>query len=285
MSGTRVLTAALSTILFASPAGANLITNGSFEAPAGFHQDEQGVMPPDWNATQETPDLYSSDGSFGLAPSDFDNFTGVTAQHGLGWVAGWSAATESFGQQLAATLTPDAPYTFSGYLHRPNPAVWFENPGAYDILLGSTNSLAGAVVVATLDPTSGSDDWEFVSETFTAPASAGDLPWIIFRPYGSGLTGSYPGLDNISLSAASAAPPGIGLFNVTQPTAAGPPYPAQPIIANVATQLVPPNPTVPVERLKLSLFDAAAPPPITPCRSKSPRRPRPTPPRSTSHFD
>jgi hypothetical protein len=88
----RTLTGVLIAIPFASPAAANLLVNGSFEAPAGFAQGTQGVMPPAWNVTNHTPDLFSSDGSFGLSPTQFNNFTGVTAQQGLGWVAGYSGA-------------------------------------------------------------------------------------------------------------------------------------------------------------------------------------------------
>jgi hypothetical protein len=259
-----MLTAVLSAVLLSALARANLLTNGSFEAPAGYFTGAQGVMPPSWNITNLTPDLYSSDGSFGLPPSGFGNFPGVTAQQGLGWVAGSSGSIESFSQQLAAPLSPNEPYTFNGYLMQARRAD-LDNPGAYNILLNSTNSLAGAVAVATLDPTTNADDWEFRSETFTAPANAGSLPWMILRPYASGPGGSYPGLDNVSLSAA--AGPGVALFDVAAATAAGPPYPAQPIIANVATRLLPvPPPIVPVERLKLSLFNATQPlpPPIIP---------------------
>jgi hypothetical protein len=259
-----MLTALLSGVLLASPAKANLLTNGSFEAPSGFAQATQGVMPPAWNGTNHTPDLFSTDGSFGLSPTQFNNFTGVTAQHGLGWVAGYSGLSEAFGQQLATMLAPNEPYAFNGYViqaTRPDLDV----TGAYDILLNSTNSLAGAVLVATLDPTTNANNWELRSETFTAPANAGSLPWIIFRSYASGPGASYPGLDNASLTAV--APSGVALFDVEAATAVGPPYPAQSIVANLATRLVPnPPPIVPVERLKLSLFDAAQPipPPITP---------------------
>jgi hypothetical protein len=171
--------------------------------------------------------------------------------------------SEAFSQQLATTLAPNEPYTFSGYViqaTRPD----LDIPGAYDILLNSTNSLAGAVLVATLDPTTNSNNWEFRSETFTSPANAASLPWIIFRSYASGPGASYPGLDNASLTAL--APTGVALFDIEAATAVGPPYPAQPIVANLATRLGPtPPPIVPVERFKLSLFDAASPtPPITP---------------------
>jgi hypothetical protein len=262
MTGMRLLTAVLSGLLFSPSAWADLLANGSFEAPAGFAQGAQAAAPPGWKATYSSPDLYSSDGSFGLPPGTYGNFTGVTAQQGLGWVAGWSVVIGSFGQQLPTTLTPNAEYALSGFLIQAKRGD-LDHPGAYDLLLNSTNSLAGAVVVATLDPTTDSDNWEFVAETFTAPANAGELPWIIFRSYGPEGGGAYPGLDNISL-----VPTNVALFDVAVPTAAGPPYPAQAIIADVATQFaqpVPP-PITPVERLKLSLFDAAqpSPPAITP---------------------
>lgn len=194
----------LFSLLSTSSVSAELITNGSFEAPTGLAVGQQGVMPPGWIITNSTPnstpDLYSTDGSFGLLPTAFGNFTGVTAQHGLGWVAGWSNTTETFAQILGALLTPSVEYEISGYLRQAIRSD-LNNPGTYRILLNSSNSLAGAVEVASWAPTTDANAWEFRTATFTAPLNANDLPWLIFRPYNSGTGGAYPGLDNVVLTA------------------------------------------------------------------------------------
>ncbi len=187
-------------LIISSHASANLVTNGSFEAPPGFALGAQGVMPPGWVATNLTPDLYSTDGSFGLAPGYAGNFPGVAAQNGLGWVAGASGISETFAQELGAPLTPGVEYSISAYLMQ---AERFDlnHTGAYEILLNSSNSFSGAVLAATWDPTTGSDSWEYRNAIFTAPANASLLPWLIFRPYASGSSTAYPGLDNVVLAA------------------------------------------------------------------------------------
>lgn len=181
---------------FATSSNADLLVNGSFEAPAGLQPGNQGVMPPDWYATYESPDLYSSDGSFALPPDINGNFTGVTAFDGLGWVAGggWPLF-ESFAQQLQTSLTPGADYKLEAYLIQAKRSD-LDNPGGYDILLNASNELAGAVQIATFAATTDSDEWEFRDASFTAPANADVLPWIIFRPSGNY---SYSGMDKLSL--------------------------------------------------------------------------------------
>lgn len=186
--------------LSASHASADLIANGSFEASPGYAFGQQGAVPPSWFVTYETPDLYSTDGSFGLLPSTGGNFAGVSASDGLGWVAGWSFFQESFAQSLATPLNPGGQYEISGYLRQ---AVRndLNNPGAYRILLNDSNSLTGAFEVAVWNPTTGADVWELRTASFTAPSNANSLPWLIFQPYDSGAGGSYTGLDNVTLTA------------------------------------------------------------------------------------
>jgi T5SS/PEP-CTERM-associated repeat protein len=94
-------------------------------------------------------------------------------------------------------------------------------------------------------------DWTgSLTGTFSSielPALGGSLAWDTSQLYTTGV-----------LSVTGPVPPvSLGLFNLVQAGAAGPPFPAQPIVANVEAKLVPNNPTVPVERLKLSLFNAA----------------------------
>ncbi len=102
-------------------AQANLITNASFEVVPN-NNTGQGILPSNWvNIPPPTPtaDTYSNDGSYGVAPSAYGNFTGVTAKDGIRWVAGWSSAgQESFGQFLGSSLTANTDYAMSGWLHQ-----------------------------------------------------------------------------------------------------------------------------------------------------------------------
>src|SRR5262245_2175534 len=95
--------------------GANLIQNPSFEqTPCSTPCNQgQGVMPSNWLILNVTPDTWSNDGSYGLPPDAFGDFTGATAQDGIRWVAGWSLAVEIFGQALASPLVPGQQYTLS----------------------------------------------------------------------------------------------------------------------------------------------------------------------------
>lgn len=206
MSAKNLFVAMIFGCTITAQASADLLLNGSFEAPSGYAQGAQGVMPPNWQATDSTsPDLYSSDGSFGLSPSAFGNFVGVVAQDGLGWVAGAGASSwgyESFGQLLANPLLPNSQYSLTAYLHQSTRSD-LNNPGAYEIMINQANTLVGAVPLVSLDPTTGSGNWEFRTSSFMTPANSISLPWLIFRPYASGPTGtfSYPGLDNVVLTA------------------------------------------------------------------------------------
>jgi T5SS/PEP-CTERM-associated repeat protein len=69
----------------------------------------------------------------------------------------------------------------------------------------------------------------------------------------------------LSVTGTGLLPLNVALFNVVAPSAGGPPYPAPSIAAEVRARLIPGEPTVPVERLRLSLADAAIPTePMTP---------------------
>lgn len=170
----------------------NLLKNGSFEASPGFAQSVQGEMPPGWERTQVTPDLYSSDRSFGLQSSISGIFDG------LGWVAAWSDADEVFAQRLTSPLTLGAEYTLDAYLLQASRDD-LDSPGDYDIVLNSSNTLMHAEELAAFDPNTDFDQWEFRSTTFTAPSNSDALPWL-FRPYTmSPPKSSYPGIDALSL--------------------------------------------------------------------------------------
>ena len=184
-------------------AGANLIQNPSFETTpcvTPCNQD-QGVMPSNWLTLNVTPDTYSNDGSYGLPPDGFSNFTGATAQDGIRWVAGWSAAVEIFGQQLASPLIPGREYTLSAYLReavRPDLA----HPGTYQIELWDSADISSAnkIIVGSFQPLIDNQNaWELRTLTFIAPLGADTHPILAFRPLGSGAEAAYPGIDNVVL--------------------------------------------------------------------------------------
>jgi len=146
-------------------------------------------MPSEWLSLNVTPDTYSNDGSYGLAPSDFGNFTHATAEDGLRWVAGWSLVPEIFGQMLTTSLISGQTYMLSAYLRevvRANLA----NPGTYQIeLWDSTNFFsADKLVLGSFQPLIANQNaWELRTLTFTAPAEQPHIrywhfgPWVLTR--------------------------------------------------------------------------------------------------------
>jgi Thrombospondin type 3 repeat len=207
MHGKPVLAAVLlagfaSMHLLSGAARANLLRNPSFEQTPCVTpcNRDQGFMPSDWLTLNVTPDTYSNDGSYGLPPSGFGNFTGATAQDGIQWVAGWSAAVEIFGQILTTPLIPGQEYTLSAYLRE---AVRGDlaHPGTYQIeLWEAANMAADKIVVGSFQPLIANQDaWELRTLAFTAPTGADTHPVLAFRPLGSGAGSAYPGIDNLVL--------------------------------------------------------------------------------------
>jgi hypothetical protein len=164
-------------------------------------------MPSSWLVLNVTPDTFSNDGSYGLAPSDFGNFTGVTAQDGLRWVAGWSGPIEIFGQTLASPLVPGEEYTLSAYLREAIRAD-LAHPGTYQVeLWDAANILADQIVLGTFQPlVDNQDAWELRTLSFVAPVGADSHPVLAFRPLGSESGAAYPGIDNLSLEVAVPEP-------------------------------------------------------------------------------
>jgi hypothetical protein len=194
-------------------AEAGLIANGSFETVPGTGPgyQGQGMLPTGWVSVNSTPDTYSNDGSYGLAPGVLGNFTGVTAFDGIRWVAGGAFGrsaggpignAESFGTTLTATLAPGQAYQLDVHLHQALRAD-LNNPGAYDVYLASGNTpagIAGADLLGTLAPTANTATWESRSLTFIAPVDSGARPFLFFAPYEASGNNSYPGLDATSLT-------------------------------------------------------------------------------------
>ena len=186
-------------------ASANLMRNPSFEDVTGSTH-AQGLMPNDWVQASTAngdmnADTYSTDGSYGLSPSDYGDFVGVTAYDGTRWVAGWSAADEVFGQWLTDPLIAGQQYVFSCAMVQSTRGD-LNNPGGYDLYLCSDASLAGrslGVLLGYVGSTSGSRNWEVFSMSFMAPANASTLGFLEFSPQGTGAGAVYPGLDGVSL--------------------------------------------------------------------------------------
>jgi hypothetical protein len=191
-------------------ASANLIRNASFESTPGPGQG-QGLMPSEWVTVQSTPDTYSNDGSYGLDPAVFGNFSGVTAQDGIRWVAGWSSFDERFGQSLSAPLMVGQQYSLSGYLMQARRSD-LDFPGGYQVYLTSdaASGTGAGELLGTLGFTSGSNNWEFSTFDFIAPADAPSLAFLLFVPVGEAGASAYAGLDNLNLIARTVPEPGSG---------------------------------------------------------------------------
>lgn len=204
--GSTILsTLTISFVIFCSAISeASILNNESFEAVPGPAYS-QGILPSDY-ATAAGPfivgaDTYSNDGSYGLFPSDFGNFPGVSAEDGIRFVAAadfGGGVREAFGQLLSVPLTPNALYRFSGFVQE-SPRL---GNGGYELLLSPSISMfdAGIVSVGLIGPTTTESGWELRTLDFTAPVNANQLSYIIFSPYSSSPNGAYIGLDNLSLT-------------------------------------------------------------------------------------
>ncbi|MEE9342992.1 MAG: hypothetical protein V3V12_05130 [Gammaproteobacteria bacterium] len=198
---------------YVTSVNANLIRNASFENVPDMSSG-QGKMPSEWTATNSTPDTYSNDGSYGLSPSGFGNFNGVTAFDGIRWVAGWSLADERFGQLLSDPLIVGQSYTFSSYLIQAKRSD-LDNMGGYELYLtaDTMGDINAGTLLGSIGPTTDSDSWEFSSLVFTAPGNADTLPFLLFKPFGDVSGSAYPGLDNVNLSLTSVPiPASVWLF-------------------------------------------------------------------------
>ena len=190
-------------IVVTSIANANLLRNSSFEdVPNGA--TGQALMPSEWVTSNVTPDTYSNDGSYGLAPSGYGNFNGVTAYDGIRWVAGWSSAgQERFGQTLTDNLVAGTEYIFSGYLQQAYRSD-LNNSGGYELFLTDTynsSPLSGEYLGYLGPTTSYADGWQQYSFSFTATNAMASLDFLMFAPTKAGTGESYPGLDLVSLDA------------------------------------------------------------------------------------
>ncbi len=178
---------------------ASLLRNGSFETVPG-DSTGQGLMPSEWLTVNSSPDTYSNDGSYGLFPDGFGNFTGVIAHDGNRWVAGWSVPDEQFGQLLTAPLSAGISYTLSAYMIQ-SVRIDLDHPGGYNVYLTSDASggVSTGVLLGSLGATADLDTWALFSLTFTAPGNAADLPFLLFSPFGDVTGSAYTGIDSVNL--------------------------------------------------------------------------------------
>lgn len=177
---------------------ANLLRNGSFETVPGNNHN-QGLLPSDWvqySGPSPGADTYDASGVYGLWPSDFGHFTGVTAKDGIRWVAAWSGqGGEVFAQLLTAPLTAGTQYTLSAYLR---PAYDYPYLGTYEISLGSATD---SLVLGQLSPAvSSTASWQESILTFTAPQGSDTHPYLVFGPHLLANSDVYIGIDAVSLT-------------------------------------------------------------------------------------
>lgn len=200
-------------VLMTCTVNANLIRNASFEDVPNSNTG-QAKMPSEWVASHVTPDAYSNDNSYGIGPSNpyFSNFGNITAYDGIRWVAAWSSAgQERFGQTLTDRLIAGTEYDFSGFLHQAFRSD-LNHQGGYEVFLTSTYYSAPTTgeYLGYLGETNGfSEGWQQYSFSFTATAEMASLDFLMFAPIQFNASGGvYPGLDLVSLKAASS--PGGG---------------------------------------------------------------------------
>ena len=141
---------------------------------------------------------------------------GVTAFDGIRWVAAWSTADERFGQLLTTHLVGGDSYTFSSYLIQAKRSD-LDHFGGYELFLTSDSSgnTATGSLLGSIGPTTDSGDWEFFSMTFTAPANADALPFLLIKPFDTVAGGAYPGLDSVSLTGTGVSVPEPSTYLLT----------------------------------------------------------------------
>jgi hypothetical protein len=198
-------------------ARANLIKNGTFEAPNEY-APPAGELCPDWQITvyggDSSPDLYCNDGSFGLLPETNGNFTGRVASDGKGWVAGNGANPEIFCQNLESPVLANTDYVLQAHVIR-GQATGRDAPGGYTVYVSTSSvfDFATAIPVVTIDATNNPSSWELRSKTFLSPGDEDEYGWIYFVPYTQkgpyGDSCAYPGLDDVSLECSTVPEPGL----------------------------------------------------------------------------
>lgn len=198
---TRFVFSALLSVVASASFTQNLLRNPSFEdVPNGSLG--QGVLPNDWyqaSILEPGADTYSEDGTYGLFPEEFGNFTvGTTAFTGNRFVAGWSLDPgESMGQTLSKQLKPRARYRVSAWLHDSTRAFQLDD-GGYDVYL--TDGILSEYIGHLYATGGGTDAWQFSEFVFRAPQIVTSLSEIVFQPVSLGAQTAYFGLDDVSLT-------------------------------------------------------------------------------------
>ena len=189
---------ALATLGASTLASANILLDGGFDAPALSNWTN-------WGSASSFMNVYHNTGGNGFnAPSDFGNFTGVTAASGQQFVAGLATpSTAGFiSQTLQVPLVAGQTYRMSALLHAAVRSD-LDLPGTYTIALSSDTSLSNRVDVGVFAMTvNSSQGWVARSVDFVAPTNAANLTTISFiSTMNLGQFGSYTGLDSANLEA------------------------------------------------------------------------------------
>jgi len=179
-------------------ASANLITNGSFEG-AGLPGWSN------WGAASSPMNVYNNTGANGFSlPSEFGNFTGVTAQDGDQFVAALlgNSINGFISQTLTTPLEVGQTYRVSGWLHQAIRSD-LDHPSGYQIIFSNNVSFSTFIKVGSFAPTvSTSEGWVFRSFDFVATTEIAALPYLtFFGEVAPGQSNSYAGLDNVSIEA------------------------------------------------------------------------------------
>jgi hypothetical protein len=193
---------ALGLCLTGTAGAQNLIADGSFETGT-VPNCNQAQVPSTSFSVLSSPDVYSFDcGTLpGVAPTSFGNFTTLAAAHdGLRYLGGaHTSFVESFGQTLAAPLTPGETYRLGGAF---TVSDRFPEPGVYDVYLSTSlaTTAPDATLLASLGDTAVIGSWTTEQALFVAPANAAVATNILMVPRSLAITpSSYPGSDSWSL--------------------------------------------------------------------------------------
>jgi hypothetical protein len=207
LSRARVFALIAGLVAIESAGAGPFLENGSFEQVSGSPVG-QGILPIGWHNdfTPTGADTYSVDGSYGLLPNAFDNFTNALAQDGIRWVAGAhfsNGRKESFSHILSMPLTAGERYEISAFLRG---GIGRNAHGTFEVFLSESQRFSdeASYPIGEFSPfTSNSTEWVERRFEFVAPDFVDSLLYLQFVPRSQrlGVT-SYTAIDNIDLQVA-----------------------------------------------------------------------------------
>ena len=168
-------------LLASGPAAAqNLISDPSLELGV-VNVCDQGQVPDTWFNTSGTADTYTYDCSVlpGLAADGYAHFINLPAAHdGMRFIAGWSAANETFGTSLSQPLVAGNWYDVRAWFAA---SETIGGTGSYAIWLSMGPTMSGAVQVANIGASTTVGVWTEDVAHFQAP---GAFTHMILQPDG-----------------------------------------------------------------------------------------------------